>query len=81
MQLAAGYAERHMVEFLLQVDADVEDMPAQLGDIREPGPFTACRDYTAPPGTRCEGGYTLWVACRVEGDATASSKTTGQQPN
>lgn len=41
LQLAAGRDERDMVEFLLQVGADVEEMPAQLGDICEPGPFTA----------------------------------------
>lgn len=52
LQLAAGCGERHMVEFLLQVDADVEDMPAQLGDIREPGPFTAL--YEAVQGQHVE---------------------------
>jgi hypothetical protein len=38
-QLAAGRGERHMVEFLLSVGDD-EEMPAQFGDICEPGPFT-----------------------------------------
>jgi len=52
LQLAAGRDERDMVEFLLQVGADVEEMPAQLGDICEPGPFTAL--YKAVQGQHVE---------------------------
>jgi hypothetical protein len=52
LQLAVGRGERDMVEFLLQVGADVEEMPAQLGDIRESGPFTAL--YEAVQGQHVE---------------------------
>ena len=41
-----------MVEFILQVGADVEEMPAELGDICEPGPFTAL--YKAAQGQHVE---------------------------
>lgn len=41
-----------MVEFILQVGADVEEMPAQLGDICEPGLFTAL--YKAVQGQHVE---------------------------
>lgn len=41
LQFAAARGERDMVDFLLDVGADVEELPTQLGDIREPGPGTA----------------------------------------
>ena len=40
------------MEFILQVGADVEEMPGQLGDICEPGPFTAL--YKAVQGQHVE---------------------------
>jgi hypothetical protein len=40
------------VELLLQVGADVEEMPAQLGNICELGPFTAL--YKAVQGQHVE---------------------------
>ena len=88
LQLATGRDERDMVEFLLQVGADVEEMPAQFGDICEPGPFTAlCKavqgrhvktiklllEHDAMVDTHCG------VAYGAEGDTTASGKTTEQQ--
>ena len=90
LQLAAGCDERDMVEFLLQVGADVEEMPAQLGDICEPGSFystvegcagIARGDCKVLLGTWCDGGYALWVAYVAEGDTTADGKTTEQQSN
>ena len=41
LQLAARRGEREMVDYLLRVGVDIEEKPTQLGDIREPGPFTA----------------------------------------
>jgi Ankyrin repeats (3 copies) len=52
LQHAAGRGERDMVEFLLHVGADVEEMPKMMGDIREPGPFTAL--YEAVRGQHTE---------------------------
>jgi hypothetical protein len=52
LQIAAGRGERDMVEFLLHAGADAEEMPIQLGDIREPGPFTAL--YEAVQGQHLE---------------------------
>ena len=52
LQHAAGRGERDMVEFLLHVGADVEEMPTMMGDIREPGPFTAL--YEAVNGQHVE---------------------------
>ena len=52
LQHAAGRGERDMVEFLLHVGADVEEMPNMMGDVREPGPFTAL--YEAVQGQHVE---------------------------
>jgi ankyrin repeat protein len=52
LQFAAGRGEREMVEFLLHVGADIEEMPSQIGDLREPGPGTAL--YEAVQGQHVE---------------------------
>jgi hypothetical protein len=52
LQFAARRGDRDMVEFLLHVGADVEEMPTMMGDIREPGPFTAL--YEAVNGQHVE---------------------------
>jgi Ankyrin repeats (3 copies) len=52
LQFAAGRGDRDMVEFLLHVGVDVEEMPTMMGDIREPGPFTAL--YEAVNGQHVE---------------------------
>ena len=52
LQLAARRGEREMVDYLLHVGVDVEEKPTQLGDIREPGPFTAL--YEAVQGQHVE---------------------------
>jgi hypothetical protein len=71
------------VEFLLQVGANIEEMPAQLGDIYEPGPFTAL--YKAVQGQYVEivrlllehgaiCGYALW-------NTTGGGKAARRQSN
>jgi hypothetical protein len=52
LQLAALRGERDIVEYPLQIGADVEELPTQLGDIRELDPFTAL--YEAVQGQHVE---------------------------
>ena len=74
----------------MQVCADIEEMPAQLWDIYEPGPFTAL--YKAVQGRHVKTiklllehgaicGYALWKAYGAEGDTTGGGKAARRQSN